>query len=65
MNLQKSKRAGEVIVNSLAVMTDFERKCIQILRHANDLFEKKDSSELPGCIKDLFSNQFSRFLISD
>ena len=65
MNLQKSKRAGEVIVNSLAVMTDFERKCIQILRHANDLFEKKDFSELPGCIKDLFSNQFSRFLISD
>ena len=42
MNHQKSKRAGEVIVNSLEVMTEFERKCIQILRHANDLFEKKD-----------------------
>ena len=65
MNPQTSKRAGEVIVNSLEVMTEFERKCIQILRHANDLFEKKDFSELPFCIKDLFSNQFSRYLISD
>jgi len=65
MNTETSKRAGEVIVNSLEVMTEFERKCIQILRHANDLFEKKDFSELPSCIKNLFSNKFSRYLISD
>ena len=65
MNTQTSKRAGEVIVNSLEVMTEFEQKCIQILRHANDLFGKTDTSELPWCIRDLFSNQFSRSLISD
>ena len=59
------KNAGEVVVNSLEVMSEFEIKCVQILRHANYFFEKKIFSTLPDVIKELFKNEFSRFLISD
>ncbi len=65
MNYQPQKTAGEVTVNSYDVMSDFEQKSIQILRHANDLFEKDDFSDSPISIRELFSNQFSRYLLSD
>jgi len=65
MKNQISKRAGEVAVNSLDFMSEFERKSIQILRHANNLYEVSDFSEVPSSIKELFSNRFSKHLISE
>ncbi len=65
MNYQLQKTAGEVTVNSFEIMSEFEQKSIQILRHANDLFEKDDFSELPISIRSLFSNRFSRYLLLD
>ena len=62
MNYQVSKKPGEVAVNSLEVMSEFEKTSIQILRHANDLFQENEPADLPMSIKELFSNQFSRFL---
>ena len=55
MSNQISKNPGEVVVNSLEVMTDFEKKCVHILRHANDLFTKDDLSN--------FESILSKFLI--
>ena len=65
MKNQISKRAGEVAVNSLDFMSEFERKSIQILRHANNLYEAYDFSEVPSSIKELFSNRFSKYLITE
>ncbi len=65
MNYQPQKTAGEVTVNSYDMMSEFEQRSIQILRHANDLFEKDDFSELPLNIRELFSNKFSRYLLTD
>ena len=65
MNYHSSKKAGEVVVNSLEAMNEFEIKCVQILRHANNLFERKDFSELPETIENLFLNSFSRHILSD
>ena len=65
MTEQSSIKAGEVAVNSLDLMSKFEQKSVQILRHANYLFEKRESFNVPNTIKDLFSNQCSRFLLSD
>ena len=65
MNYQLQKTAGEVTVNSFEIMPEFEQKSIQILRHANDLFEKNDFTKLPISIRDLFSNRFSRHLLLD
>ena len=65
MNYQPQKTAGEVTVTSYDVMSNFEQRSIQILRHANELFEKDDFSDLPSNIKELFSNKFSRYLLSD
>ncbi len=65
MTLHSIKKAGEVAVTSLELMSKFEQKSIQILRHANDLFETADFSNLPNSIKDLFTDKFSRYLISD
>ncbi len=65
MNQHLIKNAGEVAVNAMESMPEFEKKSIQILRYANDLFERDHWSNLPLSIKNLFSNQFSRYLISD
>ena len=65
MRDQLAKKAGEVAVNSLEFMSEFERKSIQILRHAGELYNKNDFSELPESIKELFSNRFSNFLIKE
>ena len=65
MSAPVNKTAGEVTVNSLEVMSEFEKTSIQILRHANDLFQENEPADLPMSIKELFSNQFSRYLISD
>ena len=56
MNYQVSKKPGEVAVNSLEVMSEFEKTSIQILRHANDLFQENEPADLPMSIKELFSN---------
>ncbi len=65
MSHQSLHIAGEVTVNSLDVMSEFEQKSVQILRHAHDLFERNDFSDLPNSIRELFSNRFSRYLLSD
>ena len=65
MNHPTIRNAGEVSVSSIEVMSQFEIKCIQILRFANNLFEVTDDTKLPNSIKGLFTNKFSRYIISD
>ena len=62
MNLQKSKRAGEVIVNSLAVMTDFERKCIKYSDMLMICSKKKIPLNYPVVLKICFQINLVDFL---
>ena len=62
---QKIKTAGEVAVNALDAISEFEQKCVIILRHAERLYDIKDLSGLPDSIQGLFYNRSSRSPIAD
>ena len=59
------RKAGEVVINSIDMLSEFERTCVLILRHANYLYETDLSSEIPKNIKNLFTNRFGKYLITD
>ena len=60
-----NKNPGEVAVNSLDAMSQFERKGIMLLRHADLLFSEKTSGNIPFEIRELFTNEKARTQISD
>ena len=60
-----TKKPGEVAVNSLDALSEFERKGIILLRHADLFFSKKDSGCIPLEIEGLLKDKKSRTQISD
>jgi hypothetical protein len=65
MKYQPIKAAGEVAVNSMDALSEFERKSVNILRYADRLYDVKDFSGLPDNIQSLFYEQSSRNPIAD
>ena len=65
MTSQTVKTAGEVAVNAMDVICEFQRKSVNILRHADRLYGVNSSAELPDCIQSLFCNRSSRYCITD
>ena len=62
---QPIKTAGEVAVNAMDAISVFQQKSVNILRHADRLYDKNDFSGLPDSIQRLFYNKSSRYLIAD
>ena len=62
---KSNKNPGAVAVTSLDTLSEFERKGIILLRHADLLFSEKDSSSIPLEIRELITNRKSRTQISD
>jgi len=65
MTHQPMKTAGEVAVNSMDAISEFERKSVNILRHADRLYDVNDFSGLPDSIQGLFYKRSSRYHILD
>lgn len=62
---QPIKTAGEVAVNAMDAISVFQQKSVNILRHADRLYDKNDFSGLPDSIQRLFYNKSSRYHIAD
>jgi hypothetical protein len=65
MKHEIKKNPGEVAVNSLESMSEFEKKGIMLLRHADQLFLDKDFEKLPVEIRKLFKQTKTRYQISE
>ena len=65
MTSQTIKTAGEVAVNALDAISEFERRSVNILRHADRLYDISDFSGLPDTIQGLFYNLHSRYHIAE
>ena len=65
MTSQTIKTAGEVAVNALDAISEFERRSVNILRHADRLYDISDFSGLPDTIQGLFYNRSSRYHIAE
>ena len=63
--IDQPKTAGEVAVNAMDAISVFQQKSVNILRHADRLYDKNDFSGLPDSIQRLFYNKSSRYLIAD
>ena len=62
---QPTKTAGDVAVNAMYAISVFQQKSVNILRHADRLYNENDFSGLPDSIQRLFYKQSSRFYIAD
>jgi hypothetical protein len=62
---QPTKTAGEVAVNAMDAISVFQQKSVNILRHADRLYNENDFSGLPDSIQHLFYKKSSRFHIAD
>ena len=62
---QRTKTAGEVAVNAMDAISVFQQKSVNILRHADRLYNENDFCGLPDSIRRLFYNQSSRYHIAD
>ena len=58
-------KAGEVAVNSMTSMSEFEQNSVSLLRHADKLYDADSFAKLPENIRTLFYNRSSRYHISD
>jgi hypothetical protein len=65
MTYQPIKTAGEVAVNSMDALSEFERKSVNILRYADRLYDVNDFSGLPDSIQSLFYERSTRNPIGD
>ena len=65
MNSQAVKTAGEVAVTAMGLISEFQRKSVNILRHADRLYDVNNTAELPDSIQSLFFNRSSRYCIVD
>ena len=62
---QHTRTAGEVAVNAMDAISVFQQKSVNILRHADRLYNENDFCGLPDNIRRLFYNQSSRYHIAD
>ena len=60
---QPTKTAGEVAVNAMDAISVFQQKSVDILRHADRLYNENDFSGLPESIHRLFYKQSSSCLL--
>ena len=54
------KNAGEVAVNMMDYVTDFEKNSISLLRHADKIFDTDSHCDLPPTLQRLFGQTNNR-----
>ena len=59
------KNAGEVAVNMMDYVTDFEKNSISLLRHADKIFDMDSHCDLPPTLQRLFGQTNNRSKIVD
>tara|TARA_Y100001968_G_C19303530_1_gene690370 strand:- start:75 stop:554 length:480 start_codon:yes stop_codon:yes gene_type:complete len=65
MTVKNFYNAGEVAVNTMDHVSEFEKKSIFLLRHADKIFDGDDLSDLPPTLLRLFGDKESRCKIID
>lgn len=63
MKKENHYNAGEVTVNTMDHVSEFEKKSIYLLRHAEKLFDSDSMSDVPQHLRKLFENGENRSTI--